>query len=98
MRPYGRDYARDAAPRRGNGRGSRRGRSAPWLAAPIEGRVGYDRVYGEFRGARYGDRYDQGYAPISETNPLARQLRREYPGFAPGSWRRACGPRYDRDF
>lgn len=98
MRRYEWDYADDMMARRGSGGRRRAGRAAAWLAGPVEGRVGYDRMYGEFRGARYGDRYDAGFAPLSEMNPVARQLRREYHGLAPGSWRRACGPGYDGDF
>lgn len=98
MRRYGWHYAEDLMPRRDSGGRRPRSRSAPWLARPVEGRVGDERFYGEYRGARYGDRYDQGYAPLSAMNPLARQLRREYHGLAPGSWRRACGWRYDRDY
>ena len=97
MRRYGWDYG-DEMVRRGSGGRRPRDRAAPWLARPLDGRVGDERFYGEPRGARYGDRYDQGFAPLSEMNPIARQLRREYHGLAPGSWRRACRPRYGRDY
>lgn len=94
MRGYG--YARDYGGRTSRRRRQGRGRlSGAWLAEPVGGRVGYDRFYGEPRGARYGERYDLGYAPLSEMNPISRQLRREYHGLARGSWRRVCPPGYD---
>lgn len=98
MRRYGWDYAEDLTGRNPPRRRRRRSPAQAWLAEPIEGRVGHDRLYGDYRGARYGDRYDLGFAPLSEMNPVSRQLEREYHGLAPGSWRRACPPWYDGDY
>jgi hypothetical protein len=96
MKGYAWDYADDVGRSRREGwhPGVGRERTAAWLAEPIEGRVGYGRIYGAYRGARYGDRYDQGYAPISEMNPVSRELRREYQGLATRNRRgaRARGP------
>lgn len=84
MKGYAWDYADDVGRSRREGPQPEMGRerSASWLAEPIEGRAGYDRIYGAYRGARYRDRDDQGYAPISEMNPVSRELRREYQGLA----------------
>jgi hypothetical protein len=92
MKGYAWDYADDVGrSRRGSGqRKTRRERSASWLAEPIEGRAEQDRIYGAYRGARYGDRNDQGYASISEMNPISRELRREYQGLVTRNRRTAA--------
>lgn len=94
MRRYGWDYADDVRFRRRSSDRARE-RAAAWLADPVGGRVGYDRFYGEPRGPRYGERYDFGFAPLSEMNPISRELRREYHGLAPNG-SRGRPPRYDR--
>jgi hypothetical protein len=42
-----------------------------------EADYGEERIYGGYRGARYGGRYDMGYAPLGPQNPITRQLREE---------------------
>lgn len=92
MKGYAWDYADDVGrSRRGSGqRKARRERSASWLAEPIEGRAEQDRIYGAYRGTRYGDRNDQGYGALSEMNPVSRELRREYQGLAARNRREAA--------